>query len=49
MCDFQLEIGRRFRGRVLRVHPLVLRILTVVVTVVERKWEFAQTQTRIEN
>src|SRR4030095_11903886 len=40
MCDLQLEIGRRFRGRVLRIHPLVLRILTAVVAVVESKWEF---------
>ncbi len=33
MCNLELEIGRRFRGSVLRVHPLVLRILTAVVAV----------------
>ncbi len=31
MCNLELEISRRFRGRVLRVHPLVLRILTAAV------------------
>jgi hypothetical protein len=31
MCNLELEISRWFRGRVLRVHPLVLRILTAAV------------------
>jgi len=31
MCNLELEISRRFRGRVLRVHPVVLRILTAAV------------------
>src|SRR4030095_14323917 len=39
MCNLELEIGRRFRGRVLRVHPLITRILTAAVAVVESKLE----------
>lgn len=31
MSNLQLEIRRRFRWRVLRVHPVVLRILTAAV------------------
>jgi len=48
MSNLELEIGRRFRRRVLRVHPLVLRILTAVVSGVESKWAFAQKRMRTQ-
>ena len=31
MCNLELEIGRRFRGRVLRVHPFLKSNNTVPV------------------
>jgi hypothetical protein len=35
VCDLELEIGRQFRGRVLRVHPL--RIVIPRAPMVESK------------